>query len=169
VGTFSYVSFKYIIKVDVNLGLHEEHMRQALEYAKQAALQKEVPVGAIIIDENNEIIGWGYNDREQTQNATRHAEMNAIEMATQHVGSWRLEKTKMYVTLEPCAMCGGAILQARIPFVFFGAYDPKAGCAGSILNLFTVDKFNHHPEVVGGILETASRELLQNFFKELRK
>jgi len=144
-------------------------MRKALAYAEQAREQKEVPVGAIIVDRNNEVIGWGYNEREQTQQVSSHAEMNAIAMAAEHLGSWRLEETKLYVTLEPCAMCSGAILQARIPFVFFGAYDPKAGCAGSIVNLFNVDKFNHHPEVFGGLLEVEARTLLQDFFKALRR
>jgi len=143
-------------------------MRKALAYAEEAARQHEVPVGAIIVDAQNEVIGWGYNDREQTQRATGHAELNAIAMATKHVGSWRLEETTMYVTLEPCAMCSGAILQARIPYIFFAAYDPKAGCAGSVVNLFNVDKFNHRPEIVGGLLEEASRTLLQQFFKQLR-
>jgi tRNA(adenine34) deaminase len=150
------------------LGLHEDNMRKALAYAETAAQQKEVPVGAIIVDADNVVIGWGYNDREQTQQATGHAELNAIAMAARHVGSWRLEETTMYVTLEPCAMCSGAILQSRIPRIFFGAYDPKAGCAGSVVNLFNVDKFNHRPEIVGGLLEETSRAMLQQFFKELR-
>jgi len=143
-------------------------MRKALAYAEQAARQDEVPVGAVIVNARNEIIGWGHNDREQTQQAIRHAEMNAIVMAAQQMGSWRLEDTTMYVTLEPCAMCSGAILQARIPFIFFGAYDPKGGCAGSVLDLFNIKQFNHRPEIFGGILEEASRALLQTFFRARR-
>jgi len=148
--------------------VHEENMRKALAYAEQATRQEEVPVGAVIVNARNEIIGWGHNDREQTQQAIRHAEMNAIVMAAQQMGSWRLENTTMYVTLEPCAMCSGAILQARIPFIFFGAYDPKGGCAGSVLDLFDIKQFNHRPEIIGGILEEASRALLQTFFRARR-
>lgn len=143
-------------------------MYEALAYAKKAYLEEEVPVGAVITDSDNSIIGWGYNTREQTQNALKHAEINAIQMAAKNLNSWRLEDTTLYVTLEPCAMCSGAIIQARIPRIVFGAYDAKAGCAGSVINLFQVEKFNHHPEVIGGVLKTESSELLQSFFKKLR-
>lgn len=149
--------------------MHEENMRTALTYAKKAYELNEVPVGAIIINEKNEIIGWGYNDREQTQDATRHAEINAIKMATKKLGSWRLENTTIYVTLEPCPMCSGAIIQSRIPTVVFGAFDQKGGCAGTVVNLFQVEKFNHQPTVVAGVLENECAQLLKDFFKKLRK
>jgi Cytosine/adenosine deaminases len=148
---------------------HKTNMRKALTYAEQAYKIKEVPVGAVIVNEENEVIGWGFNDRELTQDATRHAEINAIKMATENVGSWRLENTTMYVTLEPCPMCSGAIIQSRIPRVIFGAYDFKGGCAGSVMNILENEKFNHNPQVIGGILETECSQILKDFFAELRK
>lgn len=151
------------------MNLHEENMMKALVYAQKAYALNEVPVGAVIVDETNEIIGWGFNDRELTQDATRHAEINAIKMATETVGSWRLEKTTIYVTLEPCAMCSGAIMQSRIPRVVYGAFDLKGGCVGSVLNLLDNKRFNHNPEVISGILEADCSQILKNFFAQLRK
>ena len=146
----------------------EQFMQIALEYAQKAAALDEVPVGAIVVDECEKIIGWGFNDRELTQDATRHAEINAIKMATKHVGSWRLEKTTLYVTLEPCPMCSGAIIQSRIPRIVYGATDPKGGCVGSVYDLLREHKFNHHPEVTSGVLEESCSQILKDFFKKLR-
>lgn len=144
------------------------YMKIALDEARIAYENDEVPIGAIVVDENNTIIGRGHNDREQTQDATRHAEMIAIQMATKSVGSWRLEKCSLYVTLEPCPMCSGAIIQSRIKKVIFGASDPKGGCVGSVTNLLTNEKFNHNPEIVSGVLAEECGNILSRFFKKLR-
>ena len=145
------------------------YMKIALDEARIAYDNDEVPIGAIVVDENNNIIGRGHNDREQTQDATRHAEMIAIQMATKEIGSWRLEQCSLYVTLEPCPMCSGAIIQSRIKKVVFGASDPKGGCVGSIVNLLTNENFNHNPEVVSGILAEDCGKILSEFFKKLRQ
>lgn len=145
------------------------YMEAALELAKKAAIQNEVPIGAIVVDAKGKIIGRGYNDREETQSATRHAEIIAINEATEKIGSWRLEDCTLYVTLEPCPMCSGAILQSRIKKVVFGAMDPKAGAVGSVLNLLSDYPFNHSVEVEAGVLEKECSEILKMFFKELRK
>lgn len=152
------------------MGKHEKYMDIALSYADKAFKLGEVPVGAVIIDEDHEIIGWGYNDREATQDATRHAEIIAIQMATKSKQSWRLEGCTLYVTLEPCPMCCGAIIQSRIPSVIFGATDPKGGAVGSIVNLLDNTKFNHRPTVViQGVRETQCSQILKDFFLQLRK
>ncbi len=145
------------------------YMKIALDEARIAYDNDEVPIGAIVVDENNNIIGRGHNDREQTQDATRHAEMIAIQMATKEIGSWRLEQCSLYVTLEPCPMCSGAIIQSRIKKVVFGASDPKGGCVGSIVNLLTNENFNHNPEVVSGILAEDCGKILSEFFRKLRQ
>lgn len=141
-------------------------MRLALKEAKKAALKDEVPVGAIIVL-GDKVISKAYNKRVEKEQTHAHAEMLAIEKANKKLGSWRLEDCKLYVTLEPCPMCAGAIIQSRIKTLYYGAKDPKGGVAGSVINLFDV-KFNHHVEVIGGILEEDCSKELKNFFKKLR-
>ena len=146
----------------------EEWMRQAMELARQAASEEETPIGCVIVHENK-IIGKGYNKRNQRGNPLCHAELEAINEAAGVLGDWRLEECTLYVTLEPCPMCAGAIVQARIPRVVRGAMNPKAGCAGSILDLLHEDRFNHQVETVSGVLEEESRDLMKSFFGRLRK
>lgn len=147
--------------------MDEFYMKEAIEEAKKAEAMNEVPIGAVIVY-NNEIIARGYNQRETTQRSDSHAEMMAIQLANEKLGSWRLEKCTLYVTLEPCPMCAGAIIQSRIPRVVYGASDPKAGCAGTLMNLLNESRFNHQAEVVSGVLKNECAELLTNFFKKLR-
>lgn len=146
---------------------HEHYMKQALYEAERAASLGEVPVGCVIVLDDK-IIGRGYNQREMLQDPTAHAEMIAITAAAAHCGSWRLEGARLYVTLEPCPMCAGAIILARIDAVYFGAYDPKAGCSGSLMNLLEDERFNHQPEVTGGICEEACGGMLSTFFRNIR-
>jgi tRNA(adenine34) deaminase len=146
---------------------HEKWMRLALEEAKKAEKIAEVPIGAIVVL-NGEVIGKGYNLRETTQDATTHAEMIAIREACQTVGSWRLEEAQLYVTLEPCPMCSGAMILSRVKEVYFGAFDQKGGTAGTLMNLLGDQRFNHQAHVVGGILEAECGQILSAFFKELR-
>ena len=148
--------------------LDEKYMILAIEEAKKAGAIGEVPIGAIIVYEG-EVIGRGHNLRETTQNATTHAEMLAIQEACNKVGSWRLEDTTMYVTLEPCPMCAGAILQSRIPRVIYGARDRKAGCVDSLYHLLQDNRFNHTCEVTDGVLAETCGKLLTDFFRELRE
>lgn len=143
------------------------YMNKAIEEAKKAEKSGEVPIGAIIVFEN-EIIARGYNVRETSQLVLSHAELIAINEANKQVNSWRLEGCTLYVTLEPCQMCAGAIIQARINRVVFGAFDPKGGCAGTLMNLLTDDRFNHQADVTSGILERECSELITNFFKHMR-
>ena len=145
----------------------EYYMKLAIQEAEKAEAEGEVPIGAIIV-KDEEIIAYGYNQREHSQLASSHAEFIAIERANQHVGSWRLEECTLYVTLEPCPMCAGAILQSRIPRVVYGAKDPKAGCAGTLINLLEDDRFNHKSEVLPGVLEETCGEMLTQFFRNLR-
>lgn len=145
----------------------EKFMAVALEYAEKAALLKEVPVGAVIV-KDNEIISVGYNRRETDKNALVHAEIDAINNACKALGGWRLWQCDIYVTLEPCPMCAGAIINARIPNVYFGAYDKKNGCCGSVVNLFELP-FNHKPNYEGGIMQEQCSKILSDFFKSLRK
>ena len=145
---------------------HEAYMRRALELAAQAAEQGDVPVGCVIV-RDGEIVGEGRNRREENGDATAHAELEAIRDACRRLGSWRLHRCTMYVTLEPCPMCAGAIINARIPALYYGAKDEKAGCCGSVLNLFE-ERFNHHPRIYGGVLEAECSALLQSFFQNLR-
>ncbi len=147
---------------------HEYYMRQALAEAQKAYEEGEVPVGCIIVYENS-IIGRGYNQREKLQDPTAHAEMLAITSAASALGSWRLENTRMYVTLEPCPMCAGAIILSRIPEVYFGAMDPKAGCCGTLMNLLSDTRFNHQPMVTSGICANECGSLLTKFFQEIRQ
>lgn len=147
---------------------HEKYMALALKEAERAAALGEVPVGCIIVL-NDEIVGKGYNQREMLQDPTAHAEMIAITAAAAHSGSWRLEGARLYVTLEPCPMCAGAIILSRIGEVYFGAYDPKAGCSGSLMNLLEDTRFNHQPFVQGGICKEACGAMLSSFFRNIRE
>ena len=149
------------------MNIEEKFMREALKQAKKAALMGEMPVGAVIVH-NGKIIARGYNKRETKKNALLHAEVAAIDKACRRLGGWRLPECEMYVTLEPCPMCAGAILNARIDKLFFGAYDPKSGCAGSAVNLFDMNLCNYTVRISGGILREDCSEILKSFFKELR-
>lgn len=144
-----------------------DYMRRALELARIAYELEETPIGAVIVLDD-QIIGIGYNRRNTAGNALCHAEMDAISMACRRVGDWRLERCTIYITLEPCPMCAGAIIQARIPRAVIGAMNPKAGCAGSVCNLLQNPSFNHQVDVTYGVLETESRTLMQQFFAQLR-
>lgn len=146
---------------------NEWYMEKALAEAKKAFDRGEVPIGAVIV-RSGRIIARGSNERELKQDATLHAEMTAIRKASRKNGSWRLNDCDMYVTLEPCTMCAGAIIQARIRSVYFGAWDPKAGAAGSVVNIFGEGRFNHKVEVYQGILEDRCSKLLKDFFMHLR-
>lgn len=146
----------------------ESFMQEAIAEAKKAAAIQEVPIGAVVVLEKK-IVGRGHNLREMTQNATAHAEMIAIQQACETVGSWRLEQAQLFVTLEPCPMCSGASMLSRIEEVYFGAYDPKGGTAGSLLNLLEDERFNHWSYVEAGVLEEECSQLLTNFFRELRQ
>ena len=146
----------------------ERFMRCAITQAKKAATLGEVPIGCVIVHEGK-VIGRGYNRRNTDKSTLSHAEMTAIKKASAKLGDWRLEECRMYVTLEPCQMCAGAIVQARIPTVVIGAMNPKAGCAGSILNLFKVKEFNHQVEAVYGVCEEECAKILKDFFSGLRK
>ncbi len=144
-----------------------DFMRQALVLANEASNEGEAPIGAIIV-RNGEIVGTGRNRREKDKNALGHAEIEAIDMACKRLGGWRLIGCTMYVTLEPCPMCAGAIINSRIERVVFGACDKKAGSCGSVTNLFELP-YNHKPELVGGVLEDECSLVLTEFFKGLRK
>ena len=146
---------------------HELYMRQALALAREAAAAGEVPVGCVIVHDGK-IIGRGRNRREEKQAVFSHAEMEAMAEANAALGSWRLEDCTLYVTLEPCPMCAGAIINARIPWVYYGARDREMGACGGVLNLF-MENFPHHPALVGGILAEECREVLSEFFRRLRK
>lgn len=143
-------------------------MCAAIGEAKKAQAIAEVPIGAVVVLEG-EIIGRGHNLRETTQDATMHAEMIAIREACAKVESWRLEDSQLFVTLEPCPMCGGAAMLSRVEEIYFGAYDPKGGATGSLLNLATDERFNHWSYVEAGILQAECSDLLRTFFKELRQ
>ena len=148
--------------------MHEEYMAQALALAREAAAAGEVPVGCVIVREG-QVVGRGRNRREERQRTSSHAEMEAIAQANETLGTWRLEDCTLYVTLEPCPMCAGAIVQARIPRVVIGCMNPKAGCAGSILDLFHEERFNHQVETRTGVLEADCSALMKRFFAVLRK
>ena len=146
--------------------MDEQFMKEALQLAKQAAAEGEVPVGCVIV-RDGVVVGRGRNRRETGRSALAHAEIEAIGQACQSLGGWRLWECTLYVTLEPCPMCAGAIVNARIPRVVFGASDKKCGACGSVCNLFSMD-FNHHPVVESGILEEDCSTLLTTFFQDLR-
>lgn len=145
----------------------EIYMTEALALAREAAAAGEVPVGCVIV-RDGEIIGRGRNRREEKQSALSHAELEAIEDACRATGGWRLQGCQLYVTLEPCPMCAGGIISARIPEVYYGAKDEGFGAVGSILNLFE-ENFRHHPKVIGHILEDECKALLQDFFIQVRE
>ena len=145
----------------------EDYMREALVLAREAFEAGEVPVGCVIV-KNDQIIGRGRNRREEKQSALSHAELEAIEDACRATGGWRLQGCQLYVTLEPCPMCAGGIISARIPEVYYGAKDEGFGAVGSILNLFE-ENFRHHPKVIGHILEADCKAILQDFFVQVRE
>ncbi len=147
--------------------MNEKFMREALRQARKAYRLGEVPIGCVIVYQDK-IIGRGYNKRNTKKTTLAHAELVAIEKASKAMGDWRLEDCVMYVTLEPCQMCSGAIVQARIKKVVVGTMNPKAGCAGSVLNLLQMKEFNHQVELEIGVLERECTEVLQMFFQELR-
>ena len=147
---------------------HEQYMRRALKLAMEAQAEGDVPVGCVIV-RNGEIVGEGRNRREERGDATAHAELEAIRDACARTGSWRLHGCTLYVTLEPCPMCAGAIVQARIPRIAVGCMNPKAGCAGSVLDMLHVPGFNHRSEVTEGVLEQECSKLMSDFFQSLRE
>ena len=153
------------------MGLREKddeyYMRKAMELARKGEALGEVPIGCVIVHEGK-IIGRGYNRRKTDKSTLSHAELIAIKKADKKIGDWRLEECTLYVTLEPCQMCAGAIVQARIPKVVMACKNPKAGCAGSILDLFHEPRFNHQVEVTEGVLEEECSEMLSGFFRALR-
>ena len=146
----------------------EKFMKEAIRQAKKAALARDVPIGCVIV-KDDKIIARGYNKRNAKKTTLAHAELLAIEKASKKFGDWRLEECTMYITLEPCQMCAGAIVQARIPRVVVGAMNKKAGCAGSVLNLFQIPAFNHQVEFEHGVLEEECSAMLSDFFRELRQ
>ena len=148
----------------------EKYMKQAIKQAKKAYAIDEVPIGCIIVrDEDGKVIARGYNRRNTDKNTLSHAELNAIRKASKKLGDWRLEGCTMYVTLEPCQMCAGALVQSRIDRVVVGCMNPKAGCAGSILNLLQMPEFNHQVELETGVLEEECSQMMKDFFRELRE
>ena len=147
---------------------HEKYMDKALAQARRAYANGDVPIGCVIVHEGK-IIARGFNKRNLKKTTLAHAEILAIEQASKKLGDWRLEECTMYVTLEPCPMCAGAIVQARIPEVVIGAMNPKAGCAGSIINLLQMDRLNHRVRMETGIMEEDCQKLLKDFFKDLRQ
>ena len=148
--------------------IHEKYMKEALKQAKKAYALGEVPIGCVIVHQGK-IIGRGYNRRNTDKNTLAHAEITAIRKASKIIGDWRLEECTIYITLEPCQMCAGAIIQARIPEVVMGCMNPKAGCGGSLLNILEDARFNHQAVVTRGILEQECSELLKLFFSQLRE
>lgn len=146
----------------------EQFMQEAISEALKAEQIGEVPIGAIIVVDD-QIVSRAHNLRESEQRAIAHAELLAIDEACKAAGSWRLEDAVLYVTLEPCPMCAGAIVLSRVKKVVFGAYDPKGGCAGTLMNLLDDERFNHQSEVIGGVLENECGELLSQFFRNLRQ
>ena len=145
----------------------EKYMKEAIKEGKKEYKLKEVPIGCVIVYQGK-IIGRGYNRRNTDKSTLSHAEITAIRKASKYIGDWRLEGCTLYVTLEPCQMCSGAIIQARIDKVVMGAMNPKAGCGGSLLNILENESFNHQAEVVRGVLEEECSDMLTTFFKDLR-
>lgn len=146
----------------------ERFMKEAIRQAKKACALEEVPIGCVVVYEGK-IIARGYNRRNTDKNTLAHAELLAIRKASRRLGDWRLEGCTMYITLEPCQMCAGAIVQARVSRVVIGSMNPKAGCAGSVLNLLQMTEFNHQVEMTAGVLEEECSQLLSGFFRELRE
>ena len=145
----------------------EKYMNEAIKQAQKGLSLGEVPIGCVIVY-NDKIIARGYNRRIIDKNTLSHAELNAIKKASKHLNDWRLDNCEMYITLEPCQMCSGAIVQSRIKKVYIGCMNPKAGCAGSIMNLLQVPEFNHQVDIESGILENKCSTMLTSFFKVLR-
>ena len=150
-----------------NLSIDEKYMKEAIRQAKKAYAIKEVPIGCVIVFEDK-IVGRGYNRRTTDKNTLAHAELIAIRKASKKLGDWRLEGCTMCVTLEPCQMCSGAIVQSRMSRVVVGCMNPKAGCAGSILNLLQMEEFNHQVDLETGVLAEDCSQMMKTFFKELR-
>jgi len=148
--------------------IHEGFMEQALKEAEKARKKGEMPVGAVVV-KDGVIISRGHNEKEAKNDSTLHAEITAIKRASKKLGSWRLTDCDLYVTLEPCTMCAGAIIQARIRNLYIGTSDLKAGAAGSVIDVFRVKEFNHRVDVVWGVLEEKCSSILSDFFKELRR
>ena len=146
----------------------EKYMKEAIRQAKKAKALDEVPIGCVIVYEDK-IIARGYNRRNTDKNTLSHAELNAIRKASKKLVDWSLEGCTMYSTLEPCPMCAGAIVQARVSRVVIGSMNPKAGCAGSVLNILQMDRFNHQVELTKGVLQEECSTMLSDFFKELRE
>ena len=146
----------------------ERYMKMALQQAKKAYALDEVPIGCVIVYEDK-VIARGYNRRNTDKNTLAHAEINAIKKASKRLGDWRLEGCTLYVTLEPCQMCAGAIVQSRLGKVVIGSMNPKAGCAGSVINLLQMKQFNHQVEMQTGVLEEECSAMLSGFFQELRE
>ena len=146
----------------------EKYMKQAIRQAKKAMALEEVPIGCVIV-RDGKVIARGYNRRNTDKNTLSHAELNAIKKASRVVGDWRLEGCTMYVTLEPCQMCAGALVQSRIDEVVIGCMNPKAGCAGSVLNLLQMEGFNHRVKITQGVLQEECSALLSDFFRALRE
>jgi tRNA(adenine34) deaminase len=164
----SYGSFLMVILPEVSTETDEKFMREAMRQARKALLLREVPIGCVIVCEGR-IIARGYNRRNTDNNTTSHAEINAIRKASKKLGDWRLEGCTIYITLEPCQMCAGAIVQSRITRAVIGSMNPKAGCAGSVLNLLEMPQFNHQVSVTRGILQQQCSDMLSGFFRELRE
>lgn len=146
----------------------EDFMREAIKEAEKAEELKEVPIGAVIVIEGR-VVARAHNLRENEQNAIAHAELLAIDQACKELHSWRLEDATLYVTLEPCPMCAGAIMLSRVKRVVYGATDPKGGCAGTLMNLLEDERFNHQSEVIGGVLEKECGQILSDFFRKIRE
>lgn len=148
--------------------LHERYMKEAIRQAKKAWALMEVPIGCVIVYDGK-IIARGYNRRNTDKSTLAHAEIIAIRKAAKKLGDWRLEGCTMYITLEPCQMCAGAMMQARLTNAVIGSMNPKAGCAGSVLNILEMDGFNHKVQVMRGVLEEECSRMLSDFFRELRE
>lgn len=153
---------------EVSRETDEKFMREAIKQAKKAYLLQEVPIGCVIVHEGK-IVARGYNRRNTDKNTTSHAEINAIRRASKKLGDWRLEGCTIYITLEPCQMCAGAIVQSRITRAVIGSMNPKAGCAGSVVNLLEMPQFNHQVIVERNVLQDQCSEMLSGFFRELRE
>ena len=152
---------------NTDIKTQERFMREAIRQAKKAEALMEVPIGCIIV-QDGKIIARGYNRRNTDKNTLSHAELNAIRKASKKLGDWRLEGCTMYVTLEPCQMCAGALVQSRIDEVVIGCMNPKAGCAGSVMNLLQTEGFNHQVRITKGVLEEACSTMMSTFFAKLR-
>lgn len=157
-----------ILEREIHMTQDEKYMKAAIREAKKAYKLDEVPIGCVIV-QNDKIIARGYNRRNTDKNTLAHAEISAIKKASKKTGDWRLEDCTMYVTLEPCQMCAGAIVQSRLKKVVIGSMNPKAGCAGSVINLLQMKQFNHQVEMERGILEEECSTMLSTFFQELRE